>query len=145
MKLMIRPAQGEDFSQVEGLVRLELQLHAAHRPDLFRGDGSGYTRAEFSALLADPAAIAPVAEADGAVVGLCFGRAADRLGDGVFRPGRDAELEDLAVDPAFRRRGIAGALLSRAKEKARELGAVRPGLKVWRFNEGPWPYTAPWA
>jgi GNAT superfamily N-acetyltransferase len=58
-----------------------------------------------------------VAEEDGSVVGFATWARAGTAGP--------VELEDLFVDPAYRRRGIAAALVSRIAEILRALGAER--------------------
>lgn len=136
MTIYVRPARAADFPWVESLICAELRDHAARRPDLFYSDGAGYGQEEFQALLADSGAIALAAEVDGDLAGICLGRVAPRRESPVFRPGLDAELEDVAVFPAFRRRGVARRLLEAAKVRAAELGAERLGLRVWEFNAG---------
>ncbi len=71
MALSIRDAGPADFPQVERLIRMDLQYHAEHRPDLFHADGFGYGWEEFERLLADPGRIALLAEVDGETAGLC--------------------------------------------------------------------------
>jgi len=61
-----------------------------------------------------------VAEQDGAVVGHTVSSAA----------GDDAELQRIAVDPAYRRRGLASALLAAVEERAAADGAERLLLEV---------------
>jgi predicted GNAT family N-acyltransferase len=66
----------------------------------------------------DPEATHLVAVEDGDVIGTC------RL---VFR-GRIARLGRLAVEPAWRRRGVGAAILAAAERYAREAGAERIDL-----------------
>lgn len=135
-ELIIRRARPEDFPQVDALMELDLRFHAAHRPQVFQTSGSGYSRAEFDALLADPDGIALLAELEGQTAGLCFGKAETIAENAFLRPARTAMINDLAVFPAFRRRGAARALLEQAKRQARALGAAALTLRVWQFNEG---------
>jgi [ribosomal protein S18]-alanine N-acetyltransferase len=65
-----------------------------------------------------------VAEVDGAVVGHAVASAA----------GDDAELQRIAVDPAYRRRGLAGELLAAVEEQAAAEGATRLLLEVREDN-----------
>ena len=63
--------------------------------------------------------------AGGAVVGFCsFWRVVDEL-----------HINNLAVRPEFRRRGVARALLARVLADGARLGAVRATLEVRRSNE----------
>jgi ribosomal-protein-alanine N-acetyltransferase len=64
-------------------------------------------------------------EAHDAVVGFCaFWRVLDEL-----------HINNLAVVPTMRRRGIAAALLTRVLEEGTQLGALRATLEVRRSNE----------
>ena len=83
-----------------------------------------------------------VADVDGAIAGFCT--VYDDI-DSV-RFGRRAWIEDLAVDPAQRSRGIGKALLDAAKDWARERGAshleldsaeTRPDAHRFYEREGP--------
>jgi ribosomal-protein-alanine N-acetyltransferase len=65
-----------------------------------------------------------VAEVDGEVVGHAVASAA----------GDDAELQRIAVDPAYRRRGLAGELLAVVEERAAADGATRLLLEVREDN-----------
>jgi ribosomal-protein-alanine N-acetyltransferase len=65
-----------------------------------------------------------VAEVDGTVVGHAVASAA----------GDDAELQRIAVDPAYRRRGLASDLLAAVVEQAAEEGAGRLLLEVREDN-----------
>lgn len=136
MALSIRDAGPADFPQVERLIRMDLQYHAEHRPDLFHADGFGYGWEEFERLLADPGRIALLAEVDGETAGLCFGKVEDTPDNTVLKPVRIGAVEDLAVFPAFRRRGVARTLLEEAKARAGALGAGGLRLRVWQFNQG---------
>lgn len=130
----IRRAAWEDYAAVLPLEELVFRQHQAARPDYFRGEGSGYSREEYGALLRRPCPIAWVAEAAGTVAGLCFGRIEETEGNAFCRPRRVAFLEDLAVLPPYRGHGMATALLRRAREQAREAGADSLELCVWAFN-----------
>ena len=65
-----------------------------------------------------------VAEADGVVVGHAVASLA----------GDDAELQRIAVDPAYRRRGLASDLLAAVEERAAADGADRLLLEVREDN-----------
>jgi ribosomal-protein-alanine N-acetyltransferase len=65
-----------------------------------------------------------VAEVDGVVVGHAVASAA----------GDDAELQRIAVDPAHRRRGLAGELLAAVESRAAADGATRLLLEVREDN-----------
>ena len=70
--------------------------------------------------------VAIAAEEDGKVIGYAFAVLA----------GEDADLANIAVDPAYRRRGAAQALLARAETEVRAAGAKRMFLEV-RVSNAP--------
>lgn len=132
---VIRGAVPEDFEAVRVLENLDFSAHAQARPDYFREGQVLYSRQEYEALLAHPCPIALVAEEAGAVAGLCFGFVTDHPGDAFCKPRRFALIQGLVTLPEYRGRGIATALLARAREQAVQAGAVSLELCAWAFNE----------
>ena len=131
----VRRAEPEDYAAVRALNAMDFRHHQQARPDCFRADGVDYRQEQFTRLLAHPAPIAWVAEAEGRVVSLCLGTVKLVEGTALRRPRRVAVVEDLATLPEFRGRGIASALLERARRQAAELGAEALELCVWGFNQ----------
>jgi GNAT superfamily N-acetyltransferase len=56
-------------------------------------------------------------------------------GRGALRPRRFALVDDLVVDPAFRRSGLGTRLLQTAEAWARERGVEALEVTVWAFNQ----------
>jgi ribosomal-protein-alanine N-acetyltransferase len=109
----IRPATAADLDAV---VELELTCLGA--------DAWSRGLVEQGIAAALPTVSYLVAEVDGVVVGHAVASAA----------GDDAELQRIAVDPAYRRRGLAGALLAAVERRAAEDGATRLLLEVREDN-----------
>ena len=84
------------------------------------------TRDEVKKLLGEPAAVLLVAEADGRLVGTVIG-GWDGWRGNIYR---------LAVLPAYRRRGIARALVGEAERRLRSMGARRISALV--ESDHPW-------
>jgi len=85
-----------------------------------------WTREHFLAELASPYGVSMVAEQQGRLVGyLCLSVLLD-----------EAEILDVAVDPALRRSGIGAALVNWACDEARQRGASVLRLEV-RATSGP--------
>ncbi len=95
---------------------------AARRDELLAKNRDRALRVE---LAVDPAAGAPV--------GYCVASGA---------PGRHGEVESIYVDPAYRDRGIGGALLDRAAAWMDELGTVEQALSVFAANDRVLPFYA---
>lgn len=130
----IRRAELEDYAAIRDLNELNFRVHQRGRPDYFLADWPGYSREQLQRLLAHPAPIAWVAEVEERVVALCLGTIGEVAGTSVSRPRRVASVEDLVTLPAYRGRGIATALLKRARRQAAEAGAESLELCVWGFN-----------
>jgi ribosomal-protein-alanine N-acetyltransferase len=78
-----------------------------------------------------PNAVSVVAEADGAMVGFAIAEVGDELPTDL---GSRAYLMTLDVDPAWRRRGVAQALMEDLEGRVWELGARRMSLHVYVEN-----------
>lgn len=131
----IRQAELSDYPSVAALEELVFRAHREARPDYFKDQAGAYSRQELERLLAHPHPIAWVAEREGAVVGLCFGKVEETRENQWCKSRRVAFLEDLVTLPQCRGQGIATALLAAAREQAAAEGAESLELCVWSFNE----------
>jgi len=113
---VIRPARSEEVEQVLGLWR-----EAETTPSVTD------TREEVLKLLAEPAAVLLVAEADGRLVGTVIG-GWDGWRGNIYR---------LAVAPGFRRRGLARLLVAEADRSLHRMGARR----ITALVEGDHPWA----
>ena len=111
--MTIRPATAADLDAV---VELELTCLGA--------DAWSRGLVEQGIAAALPTVSYLVAEVDGVVVGHAVASAA----------GDDVELQRIAVDPAYRRRGVAGELLAAVESRAAADGATRLLLEVREDN-----------
>jgi len=111
----IRPARPDEAQQI-----LEVWQDAEATPS------PTDTRAEVTKLLGEPAAVLLVAEADGRLVGTVIG-GWDGWRGNIYR---------LAVLPAYRRRGIARALVCEAERRLDWMGGRRISALV--DSDHPW-------
>jgi GNAT superfamily N-acetyltransferase len=136
MAPVIRPAVTADEPALIGLFRQVHALHVAARPDLFDDPGEGRAMQEVALMLSDTDAALLVAEAGGAVVGLVYVVLEHRP----RRPGalgrRTALTDVLAVDEAWRGRGIGTALMQAAVEWGEGQGVDEHLVRVHAFNRG---------
>lgn len=130
--MIIRKMKKQDFESVHRLMEQLHCLHLQNRPDVYQ-DADPLAENEYSALLDDETTIGLVAELDGAVVGLCI-TALKQPKSPLMLPVRIAFVDALCVDEAYRRRGIAKALMEEAENSSREAGAKTLMLTVWSFN-----------
>jgi ribosomal protein S18 acetylase RimI-like enzyme len=113
---IIRPARTEEVEQVLGLWR-----EAETTPSVTD------TREEMLKLLAEPAAVLLVAEADGRLVGTVIG-GWDGWRGNIYR---------LVVAPGYRRRGLARLLVAEADRSLHRMGARR----ITALVEGDHPWA----
>ena len=113
---VIRPARSEEVEQVLGLWR-----EAETTPSVTD------TREEMLKLLAEPAAVLLVAEADGRLVGTVIG-GWDGWRGNIYR---------LVVAPGYRRRGLARLLVAEADRSLHRMGARR----ITALVEGDHPWA----
>ena len=105
------------------------EWHAEREPLFALAPGAeGEARRLLDAQLRDPDTAVVVVGEEAPLEGLCIVRVDSA--PPIHEETRRAEITDLYVDPAERRRGIASALVSRAHEWARERGASRVEVRV---------------
>jgi len=116
-------------------INAELQaLHFAARPDQFKPVDLSAIQGWLLEDLADPAATLWVAALDGVVVGAALVTSHERAA-GAFSVTRTWWILDLVgVLAAYRRRGIARALIDRVVTEARTRGVTQIELNSWEFN-----------
>lgn len=76
-----------------------------------------------------------VAETQGDIVGYALGMVRERSSSLLIRARRWYEFEQLVVDPAWRRRGIARRLVETVVVEANRQGLTTIDLNVWAFNK----------
>lgn len=130
--MQIRNLLPEDYPAADALMQQLHQIHLQNRPDLFRPFPHPYTREKFVEITADSSHICLAAVEDAQIVGICLVsiRTRSNMVDML-----SAYVDDLVVNPAYQRRGIAAALLEEVQTRAKAKGAQRLDLMVWSFNE----------
>jgi GNAT superfamily N-acetyltransferase len=133
-ELTIRRAHLDDYAQAVPLLDSLDEMHRVRAPWMFKKPESPpRSQSFFADLLGNSNSAVFVADA-GPLVGIAHGVMRDAPDLSVFFRQRYGVLDGLAVDPAWRRRGI-GKLLTRAVETwALDLGAPWVELNVYEFN-----------
>ena len=134
METVIRFAREDDLAQINELRRQVNELHAAGKPEIFRPCFSDEMRDYLYEIRSDAAWQIIAAEADGAVLGYATLHHIQRPENPVMRPRDYLEIDEFGVDEAFRRRGIASAMIAFIRAYAREKGFSRIELNMWEFN-----------
>ena len=134
MKATIRKAGMNDAPALAELNRHVQDLHVEERPDYFKPFDVATVRAWFESILQREDTAAWIAEAGGDAVAyvLAFIRSSE---DNPFSRQRTwIELDQLAVDPAARRQGLARMLVDEALVEAGNKGIDSAELNTWSFN-----------
>ena len=132
--MTVRRAVGADAPALAALSRVVHDMHLARRPDYFKPVRADDAAGWFRARLDEPTTAAWIAEADGRPVGYVLTFFHER-GENVFlRPRRWCEIDQIAVDPAWRRRGAGRALMAAAVAEAQTRGLGVIELFAWAFN-----------
>lgn len=135
MSIEVRPARREELEAVNRIRRMVNDLHVQGRPKHFRpGFNEALQGHVFEAFESDNFDVL-VALIDGEVVGFATVQFIHRPEGPYTLPLDYYHLEEFGVDAAFRRRGVATALLEYMKADARARGLSRIDLDVWSFND----------
>jgi diamine N-acetyltransferase len=130
----IRRARLADHAQACRLSDAVGDLHRERLPWLFRTpDAQPRSETVFADLLGRQDSAVFVADA-GLVVGVAFGRLQSAPTSPAFRQQRWGVLDELVVDPTWRRRGIGQRLMHAVEAWALESGAPWVELNVYDFN-----------
>lgn len=134
MSIKVRPARREELERVNELRRMVNDLHVSGRPDIFRPGFVPEMRERVYALFDSGEAQVIVAVTDGVIAGFA-------ISDVIRKPLSPYNLarsyyhvEEFGVDEAYRRRGVATALIDYMKNDAKKRGFDKLELDVWAFN-----------
>ncbi|MGM9523841.1 MAG: GNAT family N-acetyltransferase [Faecousia sp.] len=116
-----RFADEADFEAVNRLARQVHELHVQWRPDLFRSVQYPITPEEFSALLQEQRLL--LAQKDGTVVAYAV-FAMQGFDIPKLMPQKTLKLEEICVEEAYRRQGIAKALLQELMRLGKAAGCT---------------------
>ena len=127
--IIIRESNTSDSKAVYDLLLIIAELHKNGRPEMFPNLVSKYTVEEVRSRLSKEDNGVFVAELDGKTVGYVF---CEIIKEGA---GTTLYIDDLCVEPSCRRMGIAGMLMDKTKEYAKQKNCAFLMLNVWEFNK----------
>ncbi len=129
MNITIRPSNEGDSASVHRMLGIIADIHRNGRPDMYPGLQSKYTLEQVRQRLSTPDNGVFVADYNGSAVGYVF---CDIITEG---DGLTLYVDDLCVDPQYRKNGIGKSLLDHAAAYGKEKGCRYLMLNVWEFNE----------
>ncbi len=129
MNVTVRPSHISDADTVHRLLCIIADIHRNGREDIFKGLQSKYTLEQVKERLSKQDNGVFVADSNGSVAGYIF---CDIITEG---DGKTLYIDDLCVDPAFRKLGIGNALMDYAVSYGKEQDCRMLMLNVWEFNE----------
>ncbi|MBX3178167.1 MAG: GNAT family N-acetyltransferase [Candidatus Hydrogenedentes bacterium] len=134
-EITIRRATFDDYDAACALYRTVDNYHLELYPSIFQEvDGPARPRERFEAKLSDPLKAVFVAAHRGELCGLADVTEEEAPPYPMFKPARIARIDNLVVAEAYRRRGIARALLEAVRGWASEHALGRIQLSVYSKN-----------
>ena len=130
----VRPATVADHVALAELNVVVQQMHHEVAPEWFKPPEMAATIDYFREELLSDAVRTFVAEVDGAVRGYALARLQQRRETALTYGGLVVEIDQISVDPAYRRRGLGRQLIDQVTSLASDVGASRLQLTVWEFN-----------
>lgn len=135
MTAVIRSAEVRDIDVLTELVGEVQALHVANRPETFRELMADEIAAAFRSSFENPAARVWVADFDGVARGYLTA-VVRHTPQGPYTFERSwMELDSIGVHHAYRRRGVARALVEAALAHAASAGIRQVELASWAFNQ----------
>lgn len=135
MEIVVRRARREELERVNELRRAVNDLHVQGRPKHFKpGFGPELQKHVYDQFESGQFDVL-VALLDGEVAGFATAQVVHRPEGPYTLPLDFYHVEEFGVDAAFRRRGVATALVNYMKKDAAERGLSRIDLDVWAFND----------
>jgi len=137
MEYIIRAATEGDAGTIHALLLEICDLHAAGRPEIFKGGKAKYTEAQIvESLKKDNGELIFVAcDAENSVLGYMIVNERQRAENEHMYAERCLYIDDLCVRGESKGRGVGKALMDHLKLYAKEKGYHRITLNVWEFNE----------
>ncbi len=132
--VIVRMARKEELPRVNELRRQVNELHVAGEPSIFKPGFPIELQDYIYEIFDDPAKEIVVAESKGQICGYAVLNHICKP-ETPFMEERDfLDVDEFCVDSAFRRQGIASAMIQFIKDWAKEQGFRRLELNMWEFN-----------
>ena len=132
----VRFAKESELERINELRKQVNDLHVAGKPEVFKPGFCPELRDYIHVIWDDPAKRIVAAETDGKICGFAVLNHIVRL-ENPFMFERDyLDIDEFGVDAAYRRHGVASAMVAFIRDYAKEAGFRRLELNMWEFNQG---------
>ena len=132
--LEVRPAGVDDITALVNLNRFVQDLHFMNVPQRFRPMDEKAVSGWFRSMMDIPDARAWIVESMGSPVGYVLAVTYDRPENPFCHRRLFCEIDHIAIAPAFRKKGLARALVERVLGDALSRGIQDVELSSWCFN-----------
>ncbi|OFL25960.1 acetyltransferase [Fusobacterium sp. HMSC064B12] len=134
MKVLIKEAAEIDYSIINRMLLKLQNYHSKNIPTIYKKLDSFFTFDEYLEILKDKNIYFLLATFDKEVVGLIWLRLNEKSNKYEYER-KQIWIEEIYVEPKYRRKGIAKILLNESLSKAKPLKAQSIELMIWNFNE----------
>src|SRR5262249_35619754 len=136
MNITVRRASDAD-AEVVSLLNADVQgMHASALPERFKPLGPDtFPATTARTLLANPRNLVFIAEVDSKPAGYVYAEVVHLPETPLRHAWDEIHVHHISVRPAYRRRGLATALLDSVRSAAQKIGINVMTLQVWTFNE----------
>ena len=133
--MIIRFAEENELNRINELRKQVNDLHVAGKPEVFKPGFSQELQDYIYEIWDDPEKEIVVAEKDGVICGFAVLNHINKP-ENPFMFERDyLDIDEFGVDEAYRRQGVAAAMMDFIREHAVKNGFHRIELNMWEFNE----------
>lgn len=130
----VRPALEDELPRVNELRRMVNDVHVNGRPDIFRSGFCDALAEHVYDKFDSPDSGVLVALLDGTVCGFAIVEYIHRPQSPYNLERSYYHVEEFGTDPAFRRRGVATAMVAYMRADAKARGFKKLELDMWEFN-----------
>ena len=131
----VRLARENELERVNELRMQVNTLHVEGKPDVFKPGFPEELRNYIHAIWKDPEQAIAVAVKDEVICGFAVLHHINRPENPFMRERDFLDIDEFCVDEAFRRQGIASAMIAFIRKFAQEKGFHRIELNMWEFNQ----------
>ena len=135
MDIEIRPAKREELEEVNRLREMVNELHVHGRPGWFRTGFGDELKNFIYEFYDDDNNDVIVSVSEGVICGFASVQYLEHAGSPYSIPRKYYHIMEFGVDEAYRRKGVATALIEYCKKDALNKGFHRIELDYWSFNE----------